>query len=351
MQVPLPARTTLILSAFLNLCVAGIAPAVSGFEQNGSTTWRSLHVGAGGWLTGLDISTDGSTVVVRADTYGAYILNVASSQWRQVVTTSSMPAPDRGVDMNSGVYEIRIAPSLPTRVYMAYRGYVYRSDNRALEWSRTTFVSAPMDANDDFRTMGPKMAIDPANSNVVYIGTPKNGLFVTSDGGNTWHTISAVPKSARASNGQYPGYTGIVFDSTSGAAGGKTARIYVGSYGNGVWASVDRGITWVRTPDGPSTIRHIVLASDGSLYATDNDGGINNTWKYFNDSWINLKIGKYHSIAVDPSNPSRILVATEGGTINQSFDGGQTWTGNYLPTHPRNSGVRVATDIPWLGSD
>ena len=32
-----------------------------------------------------------------------------------------MPPIDVGVDKGSGVYEIRVAPSLPTRLYMAFR--------------------------------------------------------------------------------------------------------------------------------------------------------------------------------------------------------------------------------------
>ena len=54
-----------------------------------SNNWQTLKVGAGGWLTGMDIAPDG-TMVVRADTYGAYIWN--GTQWQQLVTSTSMPA-------------------------------------------------------------------------------------------------------------------------------------------------------------------------------------------------------------------------------------------------------------------
>ena len=76
--------------------------------------------GAGGYLTGLDISADGSTRLVRTDTYGAYIWNDPSYQWMQLVTKSSMAAIDIKVDITAGVYEIRVAPNLPTRLCMAY---------------------------------------------------------------------------------------------------------------------------------------------------------------------------------------------------------------------------------------
>src|SRR4029453_2610086 len=43
-------------------------------------TWKPLRIGAGGWLTGMDISADGSTRVVRTDTYGAYVWE--STRWK-----------------------------------------------------------------------------------------------------------------------------------------------------------------------------------------------------------------------------------------------------------------------------
>ena len=42
---------------------------------------------------------------------------------------------------------------------------------------------------------GQKMAIDPNNPNIVYVGTPLNGLFVTTNGGTTWQSVSGVPVS------------------------------------------------------------------------------------------------------------------------------------------------------------
>ena len=52
-------------------------------------TWSTLKIGAGGYLTGLDVAPDG-VMVVRTDTYGAYLWN--GSQWQPLITSSSMPA-------------------------------------------------------------------------------------------------------------------------------------------------------------------------------------------------------------------------------------------------------------------
>src|SRR6516165_12562437 len=97
-----------------------------------TNTWQALPIGAGGFLTGLSIAQDG-TMVVRTDTYGAYIWN--GTEWQQLVTATSMPAsfiqPGNGPGINtSGVYEIQIAPSNSNIMYMEYMGYIFKSTNK-----------------------------------------------------------------------------------------------------------------------------------------------------------------------------------------------------------------------------
>ena len=334
-----------IFVVFLVLVAAVGASSFSGAV--GSVKWRPLKIGAGGWLTGIDISPDGSTRVVRADTYGAYIWDFNLAAWKQIVTSNSMPTADVGVDKNSGVYEIRVAPSLPARLYMAYRGYVYRSDDRGNHWTRTAFANVQMNANDDFRTMGQKMAVDPANPDIVYVGTPENGMFVTSDGAATWGSVNNIPKSKPVSNGQYPGHAGIVFDTTSGATNRKTNTIYASSYGNGVYRSLDAGASWARLADGPENISHAKLAADGAYYATGDDG--HTVSRYQKDAWTDItpakNNGTWDTVVTDPSDPARVIAIRQGGYLDISHDRGATWGGIiWGPGYNR----QVANDIPWL---
>ncbi len=44
-----------------------------------------------------------------------------------------------------------------------------------------------------FGRRGPKMAVDPANPDVVYFGAPQGGLMVTSDGGKSWRWEAETP--------------------------------------------------------------------------------------------------------------------------------------------------------------
>ena len=85
-------------------------------SSSSNNDWVTLDTGAGGWLTGIDIAPD-DTMVVRTDTYGAYIWN--GTEWQQLVTSTSMPASfvNSGA-ANQGVYEIQIAPSNTNILYM-----------------------------------------------------------------------------------------------------------------------------------------------------------------------------------------------------------------------------------------
>jgi photosystem II stability/assembly factor-like uncharacterized protein len=303
-----------------------------------SYTWKPLRIGAGGWVTGIDISNDGTMRVVRTDTYGAYVWD--GTQWKQLVTAGRMPAQDVGVEMGAGVYEICVAPGDADRLYMSYRGRVYRSDDRGDSWTRTSFPPVGMDANDDYRMLGQKMAVDPANPDVVYAGTPGDGLYVTTDGGAGWLRVDAVPA------GQQAGFTGIAFDPTSGTLGGRTRTVYAPSYGNGVWRTVDAGATWNRLAGGPDRAKHASVHIDGTYYVTGQDGYPNEVWRYAGGGWQNITPAvenrDWHSVSLDPFNVNRVVLAGSGGYITQTHDGGASWNDIVWAVS------REATDIPWL---
>ena len=157
-----------------------------------STNWQTLKVGAGGYADGLE-----SPPTARwscAPTPTAPISGTGLS-WQQLVTSSSMPAAfvaANPVSSGQGVYEIQMAPSNSNIMYMMYDGYVFSSTNKGTTWTQTTFAQVTENPNDTFRMYGQKMAVDPNNPNIVYVGTPQNGLWVTTNGGQTWSQVSAI---------------------------------------------------------------------------------------------------------------------------------------------------------------
>jgi len=331
---------------FSALSASGLDSSSSSSDGQGSspaqsaTGWNVLKVGAGGYLSGIDISNDGTTKVVRTDTYGAYIWDSTSSKWKQLVNPSSMPAAYVMPSMNGPVHELRVAPNLATRMYMATGGTVFRSDNRGQTWSKLPMSDGALLGSDGYRTWGQKMAIDPINPDVVYLGTPDSGLFRTVDGGQTWTQITAVPNAGQANGTYAAGYTGIAFDPTSGSTNGKTNTIYVPGFGNGVYRSTDAGNTWALLSGGPTTVQHAKVASDGSYYAAGLDGSL---WRYRVGAWQNItpQYTNVITVAIHPQNTSLIIAQSDSGQINISRDGGATWSGRLTQT-------RQANDIPWL---
>jgi hypothetical protein len=315
-------------------------------DQRDATIWSVLKIGAGGFITGIDIAKDG-TKVVRTDTYGAWYYDKSAAVWRQCVTIQSMPSSVGGILRNRGVYEIAVAPSRSNRFYMLFDGYVLRSDDYCKKWSLTQFPrdSADFDnaypENGAYRTYGRKMAIDPANKNVVYLGTPHQGVFVSTDGGDSWKSISpsSISYSAQV-NGSYPGYA-IAFDVNSTISGDATQGIYIASYGTGVYHSANGGISWKLTQGSPTTFQHMIVDQKGSVWLCD-DVGAGHLHK-FSEHWSEISDAgsDCHSIAVNPENVRDIYIGTNSGKLVYSTNGGSKWVG------PSQASIS-ATDIPWL---
>ena len=283
--------------------------------------WKVLKVGAGGYITGIDIAADG-TKLARTDTYGMYLWE--GGDWRQLVTKASMPAGKRAA---SAAYEAVIAPSQTSTFYALLADGFYRSRNRGKMWQQLPFPVNEFNPNGANRMDGQKMAVHPTDPLTVLAGTQEKGLFLTRDGGDSWAKIDAVPAGPLTED---PGLTGIVWS-------GDIA--FVGTAGSGVYHSTDKAMTW-KAIGGPAALSHATVSPDGSYYAT---GQVDHRlWKYTGGAWSNLTEAA-HAVAVDPFNPNRVVLLDDGGNLQSSLDGGKTWG------EGRNWGKQIAAvDIPWL---
>src|ERR1700729_1197023 len=296
--------------------------------------WQTLKVGGGGYVTGISVANDGA-MVVRTDSNGAYLWT--GSQWQHIVTASSMPA--RFDFKGEGVYEIQVAASNSNVMYMTFGGYVFKSTNKGTTWTQTAFSGfndSSDPANDSYRMNGQKMAIDPNNPNIVYLRTPSNGLYVTTNGGKSWTSVSAIPDAAGE------GITGILFDPVvGGVVNGVTQTIFASSYGHGVYESTNGGTSWTALSGGPSDVVSAAVSSTGVYYASDGS----NLWAYAGGKWTELASGSQgiQAVAVNPSNPNEIVAVSGAGYLDISYDGGKTWSGRMF-----SSTQVTSADIPWL---
>jgi xyloglucan-specific exo-beta-1,4-glucanase len=106
------------------------------------------------------------------------------------------------------------------------------------------------------RGTGERLAVDPANSKILYFGARSgNGLWKSTDGGATFIKVSSFtakgsfvvdPSDTNGYNSDPQGLTFVTFDSTSGTTNGATSRIFVGTADNttsSVWVTENAGTT------------------------------------------------------------------------------------------------------------
>jgi len=316
--------------------------AASSEFVNGATTydWESINIGAGGFVTGLDFADDGQ-LVVKTDVYGGYRWNSTTSIMEQLLTTESMPAADVSEEVDGGFYEIAIAPSDSSRIYFYWNEYVYISSDSGDTFTRTTInYSVGNRANNNQRTHNNKMAVDPINPDVLYVGTPYDGFVVSYDAGVTSSVIASLP----VGNDEI-GYSGLSFDRNSGATGGRTNRAFVSSPNNGVYVTNDSGASWSLIAGSPLESRDLEVQSNGDLYVIDTTN--NRVMEYTGGSWSNINVNYPNSsgfgavsLALDPTNDDRLFVIEGGGSLTLTENGGSSWSSA--------SANQIANDIPWL---
>jgi len=170
------------------------------------------------------------------------------------------------------------------------------------------------------------IAFDPTDSNVIWVGAPAGGLWKSSNGGQTWISLTDDLPTL--------GVSSILIDDNN------TSKMYIGtgdrdaadSPGKGVYKSTNGGATWTSSSNGmgnktinklvmkSSNHNEILAATNGGIYKTTGAGG----------SWfLKSVVGNFKDICYNPSN-SNIVYATKssssGAEFYRSFDGGGNWT-------------------------
>lgn len=317
--------------------------------------WGNVKIYPGGFVTGMAIHpTEPDLRYVRTDVGGAYRWNPVSQLW-----TPLMEAFGTDEVNLLGIDGIALARTDPNIVYAAAGMYgnkpsephdVLKSTDRGQTWQRTNlnkrFYGNSTGSAGDQRLDGERIAVDPYNADIVYVGTRYDGLWMTGNGGQSWSQVAAVPAGTAPT-----GITNVEFDYSAGSANGKAKVIYVGVEGSGVYKSTNGGTSWSSTMSsltaGPVYPRRMAVAGDGNLYATSITGlsrqslvvdattaPTNGVFKYNGSTWTNVtpaaSAGQpFGPIAVKPGAPGT-LAAVEGyyapAKVYLSTNGGQSWS-------------------------
>ena len=326
--------------------------------------WKNVEIVGGGFVSGLSFHPkERGLIYARTDIGGAYRWDRRSQRW---IPLQDWLTQD---DWNLyGVESIGLDPSDAKRLYLATgtytnswggNGAILRSTDQGRHFQRTD-LPFKLGGNEDGRSIGERLAVDPNFGAKIYLGTRHNGLWVSRDYGATWAQDLTFPIQGRT-NGIGIGF--LVFDPKSGGQGKPSSTIYAGVcvLGPNLWVSHDAGKSWQAVADQPTGMlpHHGVLAADGSLYLTYGNGpgpnGMSDgaVWRYEPGvgTWKNITPVPPHGpaehgfgyagLAVDAKNPLHVLVSTmdrwnPGDDIFSSQDGGTTWR-SYKAASVRNS--------------
>ena len=263
-----------------------------------------------------------------------------------------------GLSDSRQIGKILVDPKDPDLVFVAALGHgygpnpergVFRSRDGGKTWKRVLGKSDDIGAID--------VAFDPRDSKTilaalwqtrrppwnVYASSngPGSGLYRSTDGGETWNEIKG---------GGFPsekvGRIGIAF------APSDSKRVYaiVDAKDGGLYVSKDGGATWTRgchetriwgrgwyfggvtvDPKDPDTVyvcnTGLYRSTDGGKTVTPIKGAPGGD--------------DYHELRIDPSDPRRMIVATDQGAV-VSVDGAKTWSSWY--NQPTAQFYHVATD-------
>ncbi|MEY9841121.1 RICIN domain-containing protein [Streptacidiphilus sp. EB103A] len=321
---------------------ASTSPSASASASPGSYAWHNAEINGGGFVDGLVFNPSRKDLLyARTDMGGAYRWDAAGKTW--IPLTDWVSSKDANL---LGIESLATDPVDPDRLYLAAGTYtsswagnaaILRSTDAGKTFQRTD-LPFKLGSNEDGRSMGERLAIDPNNHGTLYLGTRKNGLWRSTDYGVTWGQVSTFPVTGGASSGV--GLSFVTFDAT------HSGTIYVGvaDSGTSLYRSTDGGSSWQAVPGQPTgqLPQHGVLSGDGSLYLTyTNAVGPNgvtagSVWKYTPNSggWKDIapSSGNYGfaGLAVDAQHPSTVMVTTldrwwPSDEIYRSTDGGSSW--------------------------
>ncbi len=356
--VAVPVAVSLaVLGAALPSRPAAAAPAAPAATAvpGAAYTWRNVPIVGGGFVDGLVFSpAQRGLAYARTDIGGAYRWDAAARRWAPLMDFTGFN------DWNElGVESIAADPADAGKVWVAAGEYTYpwalppdgeilRSDDQGRSW-QVTSLPIQLASNQDGRDMGERLAVDPDDDNVLYLASPANGLWRSTDGGAAWSQVTSFPVTSTPDD---IGLSFVTFDPAGGHRGAPTRTIFVGNAtGTDLYESTDAGATWHLVPGEPTGMmpQHGVLASDGTFYVDyANQPGPNgmtdgSVWKYdtATGAWTDItpevpgadgnpSFG-YAGLAVDPEHPGTVMAATNDrwspvDTIFRSTDAGATWT-------------------------
>jgi len=159
------------------------------------------------------------------------------------------------------------------------------------------------------------VAVNPADTQVIYVSSPGGGIWKTSNGGSSWSPLVDQ-------NSSWMNVFHMCVDPNS------PNTVYAALSSGGVIKSTDAGATWAATGSGPSGSKKVLVQPGNSsiVFATANNG----IWRSTNagGTWTQVQNTGKEDIEFKPGDVN-IMYASSNGTnaaVWRSTDNGITWT-------------------------
>jgi len=205
------------------------------------------------------------------------------------------------------------------------RGDVYASTDGAQSWTRL--------GNFELTGYKAQMVVAPSDASVLFVAEDVRGAYRSLDGGQNWLPVSeGLPTNANGDTS----VQSVAIDPTD------TNIVYLGTgwssfNANGVYKSTDGGATWTAANRGMIDYSITALAVDpmhsqvvyagafdGSWFKSD-DGG--QTWRDLSDQHPLQETNRSSilAIAIDPEVPETVYLLIERVGVLVSYDRGARW--------------------------
>ena len=216
---------------------------------------------------------------------------------------------------------------IENEVYQAYYNFLSSSSTRENEFQGAWDNLGPIEKPGNAGTGQPNgngrvnaIAFHPTNSDIVYIGAPAGGFWITEDGGQSWisHTDDLPTL----------GVSAIVVDYVD------PLIIYMGTGdrdasdapGMGVFKSTDGGITWIQWNNGmanPTVGSMLIHPTNNNILFAGTSSGVYKTIDA-GENWYKVLNGNTKDLEFKSDDPN-IIFATGGGKFYRSTDLGEVF--------------------------
>lgn len=313
-------------------------------------TWTELRFGGGGWVRDMFIHPKfEDELFIGTDVNGVYRFNPYTRTNEQLFACM-----DKEYENMKFFMEMAADYNNPNIMFCAggnhyngtsgaeamhSQGGIHRTFDGGKNWEH---VPVPFEYAEEVDGTNGLIAVDPNDTNILYSGTSREGL---------WKTENALGRSVKWERVNLPGYTydyvnsgksvgTIIFDEKSEIKDGKTQVFYVAADNTGIYKTTDGGNSFTIIEGSPKhKYNNLILDAEGRLVLSCQDAGI---YRYEDGEWTDItpvssRVG--YRMDVNP-NDANMIVATSKSTLFFTKDGGVSWKEVFQTSTLKNK-------MPW----